>query len=485
MVAELDDQIGRGTRANHISLIFVRNVAQITDPLVVAAVGLLACLIYIVGIAGGDITSPVLIAIIMGAVGTSVLLHWLDTYSERFLYSMVVPVDRLLVGWAIVFAILLFVAFTLKTSSHFSRIWGVSWFIGSSCALVGTRLILHKWVQQQVRNGTLVERAVIFGAGEGGVRFAAQISKHIDPFTQVIGFIDDRVTRISHFSHGYHLLGNSQTLLGLIRANEVDQVFIALPTTATKRLTEIMEALGNTPVRVSLVLDPLGFKVPNNTLKYIGSSPTLQIFDRPLTGWPQFLKHIEDKTIAALILTFIFPLLICIAAAIKLDSSGSILFRQKRYGFNDNFIHIYKFRTMYADSSEATKTFRQAMKNDSRVTRVGRFLRKSSLDELPQFFNVLSGDMSIVGPRPHAVSHRFQEQELAEIVDRYAARHRVKPGITGWAQVNGWRGETDTIEKLQKRIEHDLYYIDNWSIWFDLFIIWKTILIVFKDKNAY
>jgi Undecaprenyl-phosphate glucose phosphotransferase len=485
VVAELDDRIGLRTKPKHLSLTLVRNLVQIADPVVIAAVGLITSVVYIVLLIRADITSSVFVTIAMGAIGTSVFCHLFDLYNDRFLFSKHVPFDRLTAAWAIVFAILLFVAFALKISSDFSRVWAVSWFVGGACSLVGTRLLMREWIQQQVRSGTLVERAVIFGAGEQGIRFAAEINKHNDPFTQVIGFIDDRATRVPRSSLGYELLGNSQTLVGLIRANKVDQVFIALPPSAKNRLTEVMEELANTPVRVCLVFDALGFKTPNKTIRYIENSPILQIFDRPLNGWSNILKQIEDKLIAALILIFISPLLLCIAAAIKLDSSGPILFRQKRYGFNDKQIEVWKFRSMRPDSANAPETLRQATRNDPRLTRIGHFLRRSSLDELPQFFNVLCNDMSIVGPRPHAVEHMYGNQQLAEMVDRYAARHRVKPGITGWAQVNGWRGETDTVEKLQKRIEHDLHYIENWSIWFDLVIIWKTIFVIFKDETAY
>jgi polysaccharide biosynthesis protein PslA len=307
------------------------------------------------------------------------------------------------------------------------------------------------------------------------------VNKHSDPFTYVVGFIDDRATRVPRSSQGYELLGNLRTLIGLIRANKVDQVFLALPTSASKRLTEIMEQLANTPVRVCLVLETLGFEAPNKTISYIEKSPIIQIFDRPLSGWSYTMKQIEDKIIAALVLIFITPLLACIAIAIKLDSPGPILFQQKRYGFNDNHIQVWKFRTMYADCDRSAGVLSQTTRDDPRVTRVGRFLRKSSLDELPQFFNVLLGDMSIVGPRPHSVEHLYGDRELAEMVDRYAARHRVKPGITGWAQVNGWRGNTS----IEKRIEFDLYYIENWSLRLDLKILILTLFHGFGQDHAY
>jgi Undecaprenyl-phosphate glucose phosphotransferase len=484
VTTEINGRIDLRAKEKHISLTFVRNLAQVLDPLVIVATGLVACT-YIVIIADAAITSRILVAIIIGAMGFSLVCNWFDLYNDSCLFYKNIPFRWLLISWGVVSALLLFAAFALKVSSDFSRVWAVSWFAGGACALLGSRLLLQKWVQQQVRHGTLVERAVVLGAGELGAKFAAQMNDYDEPFPKIIGYIDDRKTRVPLSSHGYDLLGNTENLIGLIRADQVDHVFLALPTNATDRVTEILNQLTKTPVRVSLVLSALEIKVPNKPIKYLGKSPTLEISDQPLKSWSYAVKQLEDKILAALILSFIAPLLLFISFAIKLDSPGPVFFRQKRYGFNDRPIHVWKFRTMHVDSCNAPGTIRQTIRDDPRVTRIGRFLRRSSLDELPQFFNVLSGEMSVVGPRPHAVEHRFDDRELAETVDRYAARHRVKPGITGWAQVNGWRGETDSILKLQKRVEHDLYYIDQWTIWFDFMIIWRTIFVLFKDDQAY
>ena len=196
------------------------------------------------------------------------------------------------------------------------------------------------------------------------------------------------------------------------------------------------------------------------------------------------MKTIEDRVLATFMLVALLPLLAIIAVAIKLDSRGPVLFKQRRYGFNDNLIQVVKFRTMHTDMVDADAE-RLTTKGDDRVTRVGRLLRATSLDELPQLLNVLAGDMSLVGPRPHALAAKAGGKPYEQAVQHYASRHRVKPGITGWAQVNGWRGETDTVEKLRKRVEHDLYYIDNWSIWLDLLIIARTAAVPFGDRNAY
>ena len=265
----------------------------------------------------------------------------------------------------------------------------------------------------------------------------------------------------------------------------VDHVFVALPWSARKRLAAVIEQLALMPVRISLVPESLGFDFPVRAIKYINKAPTLVVLERPLTGWSHLFKWIEDRLVSAGVLIFVSPLFLLLAIAIKLDSRGPVFFKQKRYGFNNNQFEVWKFRTMYIGESDSNAPMRQATQDDPRVTRLGRFLRKSSLDELPQFINVFLGDMSIVGPRPHAVVHTYQGQQLEDIIDSYVARQRVKPGITGWAQVNGWRGETDTVEKIKKRVEFDLYYIENWSILFDLWIIVKTISVIFQDDNAY
>jgi Undecaprenyl-phosphate glucose phosphotransferase len=207
----------------------------------------------------------------------------------------------------------------------------------------------------------------------------------------------------------------------------------------------------------------------------------LNVFEKPLAGWNYIVKIIEDRVLAAGILVLIMPLLLLLSALIKLDSRGPVLFRQKRYGFNNEVIEVFKFRTMYVDRCE-DQLVAQATKYDPRVTRVGRILRRTSLDELPQFLNVLSGTMSIVGPRPHAVAHN---EQYSRLIDEYLARHRVKPGITGWAQVNGLRGETETLDKMEQRVRYDLYYIENWSLLFDIRIILRTLFVGFSHPNAY
>jgi exopolysaccharide biosynthesis polyprenyl glycosylphosphotransferase len=227
-----------------------------------------------------------------------------------------------------------------------------------------------------------------------------------------------------------------------------------------------------------------GIRFSPDIYRYVGNIPLLSVFKKPMTDWDYVVKAVEDRVVAILSLAISLPLIIIIAIAIKLDSPGHVFFRQRRHGFNNELIEVWKFRTMYEEMEDPDCTV-QTSRNDSRVTRVGAFLRRTSLDELPQLFNVLKGEMSIVGPRPHALETKAEGRFFWEVVDTYAARHKVKPGITGWAQVNGWRGETDTAEKIRRRVDYDLYYIENWSLWLDIWIIIKSWPIVFHDTRAY
>jgi exopolysaccharide biosynthesis polyprenyl glycosylphosphotransferase len=216
----------------------------------------------------------------------------------------------------------------------------------------------------------------------------------------------------------------------------------------------------------------------------LGDLPVMTLFERPISGFDQIVKRIEDVVLTLLGMIFVLPLIAIVAVAIKLDSPGPVFFRQDREGFNNQRFKIWKFRSMRVERCE-TDGITQARKDDDRITRVGRVLRRTSIDELPQLFNVLTGEMSLVGPRPHAPSTKAGDRVFSDVVSHYAARHKVKPGMTGWAQVHGWRGETDTEEKLLKRLEHDLYYIENWSVLLDLYIIMRTVVTLAFQKTAY
>ena len=322
----------------------------------------------------------------------------------------------------------------------------------------------------------------MIGAGEHGRRFVEHL-RHGEQSVNLIGLFDDRRERVPDYVAGYPVLGTVDDLLIFARHHRIDQVVVALPWGAEARLLGWMKKLRNLPVEVRLCPDMIGFHLPHSGVSHIGGVPLLNVFEKPLAGWDWIVKAVEDRLLAGIILLAISPLMLIIAFGIKLTSPGPVFFKQKRYGFNNEVIEVYKFRSMYQGSAQGgLGVVQQATRGDPRITPIGGFLRRTSLDELPQFLNVFKGDMSIVGPRPHAVAHN---EQYARLIDEYLARHKVKPGITGWAQVHGLRGETDTLEKMERRVQYDLYYIENWSFFLDMKIILTTFLVGFMHPNAY
>lgn len=281
-------------------------------------------------------------------------------------------------------------------------------------------------------------------------------------------------------SMGIKYAGNFNQLVNDAKNGKLDRIYIAMDMADDKKLKKVVRELTDTTCSVMLIPDIFTFNILQAKIEEVNGVPVVPLFDTPLSGINMVFKRIEDIVVSLLILILISPVLCAIALVIKFTSKGPVIFRQTRYGMDGKPIMVWKFRSMTVMENDNVVT--QATKNDIRVTRVGRFLRKTSLDELPQFFNVLLGGMSIVGPRPHAVAHNEQYRIL---IDGYMLRHKVKPGITGWAQINGWRGETDTLEKMQKRVEFDLEYIREWSVWLDLKIILLTVFKGFISKTAY
>ncbi|MGE3830550.1 MAG: undecaprenyl-phosphate glucose phosphotransferase, partial [Parvibaculaceae bacterium] len=333
--------------------------------------------------------------------------------------------------------------------------------------------------------GQLDRRAVLVGGGQpaADIISALEASHGID--VTIAGIFDDRDNeRSPELVSGYRKLGNTNELIDFVRKSRVDLLIVTLPLTAETRLLDVVKRLWVLPVDIRLSAYTQRMRYRPRAYSYIGNVPFLDVFDKPLSDWGQVVKWIEDKVISALALLLLSPLMLIVAAAIKLDSKGPVFFKQRRFGFNNELIEVYKFRSMYTNMSDANAA-KLVTKDDPRVTRVGRFIRKTSLDELPQLINVLKGELSLVGPRPHATHAKAQDRLYDEAVEGYFARHRVKPGITGWAQVNGWRGETDTLEKIQRRVEHDLYYIENWSVLFDLYILARTPISLLNSENAY
>lgn len=390
--------------------------------------------------------------------------------------------NNLIKVWVTTLTVLLVLGFAYKATEHFSRKVIVSWLLICPILLLGLRIIVRISLRKLRANGRNTRQIVIAGAGPLAINLAKNIMATPWMGIRVIGFYDDKLEpgHIPDNNLGLPVLGSLSKLSFDAHCGEYDEVYIALPMRAEKRMKELVRDLANTSIQVQFVPDIFTFNLINSRIKDIGGIPIISVYDSPLDSVGHITKRAEDIAISLLILMLISIPMLIISLAVKLSSSGPILFKQRRYGLYGEEIFVWKFRSMTV--CEDGKNITQASKNDQRITKTGRFLRQTSLDELPQFINVLQGTMSIVGPRPHAVAHN---ELYRNEIDGYMQRHLVKPGITGWAQVNGWRGETDTIEKMEKRVEHDLHYIKNWSLWLDIKIIFLTIFKGFVHKNAY
>lgn len=413
-------------------------------------------------------------AVIIAAVFYAGLAEVTGVYDVDVRFSLRKAWGRLLTAWLASFMFLITLGFLFKVSEEFSRGWVVAWFFGGAIAVCAARAAVTLWLRQLKRRGVFNQRVAIFGANVQGARFAKYVQGNNKLTIDLVGFFDDRpVARLGERPMNVPIVGNLDRLMDCIRAAQIDQVIVALPWSAEQRLQEVVTALAVSPVQIRLAPDLASFAFAQRPVVLLGDLPVMTLFERPISGFDQLLKKAEDMILGTILTLLAIPLMALIAVAIRLDSPGPVFFRQPREGWNNKPFKIWKFRTMRHEECEQAE-IRQATKNDPRVTRVGALLRRTSLDELPQLFNVIQGQMSVVGPRPHAPSTRAGSKSFAEVVSTYAARHNVKPGITGWAQVCGWRGETDTEEKLVKRLEHDLYYIENWSLLFDLYVLIRT-----------
>jgi putative colanic acid biosynthesis UDP-glucose lipid carrier transferase len=386
---------------------------------------------------------------------------------------------RVVVHWAYAVALLLLVGFLLKVSEVFSRIVLITWFVVTPVALVLAQVVMRHALQSLVRRGAIARRQVVVGANELGLELATRLSE--DPSQGVVaGFFDDRnLERLPGLS-SRQLLGRFDDLGRYVRKHACHVIYICLPLSAQPRIRALLEGLGDTTASIYFVPDLFAFDLIRSQLSHVNGLPVVAICETPFCGLNGVIKRISDIVLASLALVLLAPFMAGIAWAIRRTSPGPILFRQRRYGLEGEEFEVYKFRTMLVCEDGAE--IRQAQENDPRVTRVGRFLRRTSLDELPQLFNVLNGTMSLVGPRPHAVAHN---EHYRRLVSGYMLRHKVRPGITGWAQVNGLRGETANVDRMSQRVQFDLDYLRHWSLGLDLMILLRTAMIVVRDRNAY
>lgn len=417
------------------------------------------------------------------SVLTVMMFQALGVYSDE-IFSSLLRFRVMFFAWSAAFCLLLFMHQTLSMLNFMQWYYLSFWFVASLVAFGVERLLMLALFRYWMRSGQYLQAAVILGATENGIRLAEFMQRHADIRSGLIGFIDDRIEHLPQQVAGFPLLGDSHELERLVREERITQVLVALSWAAESRIEQTVRELRRLPVNVLLVPDMQAFRHARNRITQVAGLPMFNVSERPLDGWSPLIKRLEDLVLASLALVLALPVMLLVALAIRLDSPGPVLFRQKRYGYNNKLIEVFKFRSMYCDKADANAE-RQTTRNDDRITRVGRFIRRTSLDELPQLFNVLLGSMSMVGPRPHATATKAAGILFEDAVKEYTARHRVKPGITGWAQINGYRGETDTLEKIEKRVEYDLQYIENWSIWFDLYILFRTLPAVLFTREAY
>jgi len=421
-------------------------------------------------------------SIVVGVVVLLVALIFprFDLYQAWRGASLFDEVRAVTLAWALVLFMLFAFAFTTKMGIQFSRGWIGVWSLLGWGALVSGRVFLRvalRWLRSHGFN----QRRIVIVGGEGlGEELVRRLLASPWIGLQVAGFFNaDPAT--AHAKPGVPILGGLADVAGYVAEERIDQVWIALPLKEEDKVESLLHELRHSVVDIRFIPDIFGFRLLNHSVAEVAGFPVMNLSATPMVGVNRVVKALEDRLLALLILLLISPLMLLIALGVKLTSPGPVLFKQKRLGWDGQPFKVYKFRSMVVHREEGG-LLTQASMGDVRVTPFGAFLRRTSLDELPQFFNVLRGTMSIVGPRPHAIEHNEQYKEL---VDDYMRRHKVKPGITGWAQINGWRGETDTLEKMRKRVEYDLYYIENWSLWFDLRIILLTVFKGFVNKNAY
>jgi Undecaprenyl-phosphate glucose phosphotransferase len=467
-----------------VSTVVMRGFVQMLEAALMAGLGLLIAKLYV---DAADINRTPQYGIALAATGliTVAIFQVLGLYRLDALTSPLKQAPRLVVGWTMALAVLIAGVFLFKIGPDFSRGWLLIWFTVGLLVLSAGRFILMLLTRRWIKQGRMNRRAVIYGGGPECEKLLASLEADYASDIRICGIFDDRGdARVGPLVSGYPKLGKLTDLIEFGRKTRVDLIILTLPMAAEMRIMDLLRLLWVMPVDIRLAASSTKLRFRPRSYSYVGAVPLLDLCDKPLDDWSAVIKGTFDRLVGLTALILLSPVMAAVAAAIKYDSKGPVLFRQKRFGFNNDLIEVYKFRSMYTNMADAGAA-KLVTRDDPRVTKVGRFIRRTSLDELPQLFNVLNGSLSLVGPRPHALQAKADNKLYYDVVDGYFARHKVKPGITGWAQINGWRGETDTEDKILKRVEHDLYYIDNWSVFLDIYILLKTPFSLISTDNAY
>lgn len=480
---ELAKQVAQQFTSNVVSPGLINGVTRLGEFFGLTAVSMLVYFLYVMP--GNEATVQYLAVSLLGSFLSVAAIQAIDGYQINTYRSFITQISKSVSGFAFAMLILLVLAFFTKMSTEFSRFWFAAWFAGGIGAMMVFRTVLTLRVRKLMSAGRLERRAVIVGGGEPAAELIRSMEAQANNDVRICGIFDDRTDdRSPPVVVGYPKLGTITQLVEFARMAKVDMLIVTLPLAAENRVLQLLKRLWVLPVDIRLSAHTNKLRFRPRSYTYEGSVPFLDIFEKPIADWDAVSKRTFDIFFSLLALVLLSPIMLATMLAIRLESKGPVIFRQKRYGFNNEVIEVLKFRSMYHEMADPeAKTV--VTKGDPRVTKVGRFIRKTSIDELPQLINVLRGELSLVGPRPHAVNAHTENRLWDEVVDGYFARHKVKPGVTGWAQINGWRGEVDDDEKIRERVNCDLYYIENWSVLFDLQILLLTPFRLLNTENAY
>lgn len=463
------------------SPVVIAGVVRLADFVLLSLVGVGLYFAYVHPLTG--IHWGYIVSILGMSAAAVVCFQAADIYQVQVFRGQLRQMTRMISSWTFVFLLFIGASFLAKLGGEVSRVWLSSFFCVGLAVLIIERLLLRSMVRAWAHDGRLDRRTIIVGADQNGEQLIEALNAEDDSDIHVLGVFDDRNdSRAMDTCAGSPKLGKVDDIIEFARRTRIDLVLFALPISAETRILEMLKKLWVLPVDIRLSAHTNKLRFRPRSYSYIGSVPTLDVFEAPITDWDLVLKWLFDRVVGGLALIAALPVMGLVALAVKLDSPGPVLFRQKRFGFNNERIDVYKFRSLYHHQADPTAA-KVVTKNDPRVTRVGRFIRKTSLDELPQLLNVvLKGNLSLVGPRPHAVQSKLQNQLFDEAVDGYFARHRVKPGITGWAQINYPYGAS--IEDARHKLEYDLYYAKNYSPFLDLLILLQTLRVILWPSGA-
>jgi putative colanic acid biosynthesis UDP-glucose lipid carrier transferase len=448
---------------------------RVLDPLIVMGSLYLATLAF-----GEPFSGYCLVLMILAFFISSAVYQQIDPYRTWRSGRMLAYARDTVFGWCLTLAVLYFLGSASGMTYYYDERVLLAWAVATPLTILASHIAVRFATGGRKHHAREMRSVVVVGANDAGIKFAGVCERHPNLFMQVQGFFDDRADRRQPPGLRYPILGKMAEVAAYVRRKNIKMIFISQPVSAQPRIRQLVDELKDTTASVYFLPDVYVFDLMQARFDTVGGMPVIAISETPFMGFNSVLKRGTDVVVSVLALVLLAPLMVVIALAVKLGSPGPVLFKQRRYGLYGEEIYIYKFRSMTV--LDDGPTIVQARADDRRITRIGHFLRRTSLDELPQFINALQGRMSVVGPRPHAVAHN---EEYRKLIKGYMLRHKVKPGITGWAQVNGLRGETATLDKMEARIRYDLDYLRNWSLWLDLWIILKTVKVVLTRENAH